>query len=106
MDRFSYLRDALAIFLVEKDATSVVVTEGGKPVGVIARDTMAEVLGRRIAESTLQPPALRWPSGPAARLRARASRRARVRRLDEAHGAGALAAAGPGDEDATGEVDP
>ncbi|MDA8357377.1 MAG: chloride channel protein [Actinomycetota bacterium] len=106
VDRFSYLRDALAIFLVEKDATSVVVTEGGKPVGVIARDTMAEVLGRRIAESTLQPPALRWPSGPAARLRARASRRARVRRLDEAHGAGALAAAGPGDEDATGEVDP
>lgn len=85
VDRFAYLRDALAIFLVDTQATEVVVTENGVPVGMVHRDTMAEVLARRIAESAPQTPTLRWPPGSGARLRA-ALRSVRILRIDEAHG--------------------
>lgn len=83
VERSAYLRDALAIFLVDKEATGVVVTEAGSPVGVVSRGTMAEVLARRIAESSPQPPTLRWPP----RLARRPARLPRVRRIDETHGA-------------------
>lgn len=73
VDRSSFLRDALAIFLAEQDAVRVVVTDNGSPVGTISREVMAEVLRRRIAESSLQPPSLHWPTGSAARLRSRLS---------------------------------
>jgi chloride channel protein, CIC family len=86
VDRFSFLRDALAIFLTNPDVEEVVVTENERPVGVISRGTLAEVLGRRIAESELQPPTLRWPSGSARQLRSRMRRAVRIPRLDETHG--------------------
>lgn len=85
VDRFSYLRDALAIFVAKPEVEEVVVTESATPVGVISRGTMNEVLGRRIAESELQPPTLCWPSGPARQSRSRVRRAVRIPRLDEAH---------------------
>lgn len=90
VDRFSFLRDALAIFLADQDVARVVVTDHGSPVGTISREVMAEVLRRRVAESSLQPPTLQWPRGYAARLRSRLSGLARIRRLDETHRPAAL----------------
>ena len=84
VDRFSFLDEVLAIFLAQPEVEQVIVTEDGTPVGTIARETMAEVLSRRLAESVVQEPTLRWPAGVAGRFRARLSP-ARVLRLDEAH---------------------
>ncbi len=89
VDCFSYLRDALAIFLAHPEAERVTVTQDGVPVGVISRATMAEVMGRRIAESEIQEPTFRWPRPPAAKIAkvwSRARRAGRVHRIDEAHG--------------------
>lgn len=86
VDRFSYLRDALAVFLAKPELDEVLVTDEETPVGVITRGTMAEVLGRRVAESALQEPTLRWPSGSAGQLRSRLRSAVRIRRVDEAHG--------------------
>ncbi len=110
VDRFSYLRDALAIFLADREVEEVVVTEKGSPIGIISRGTMAGVLGKRIAESRLQEPTLRWRAGSARRLRSRVLHAVQVPRVDEAHGnvvgdaaiddgelAGAVAVAGDGE---------
>ena len=105
VDRFSYLRDALAIFLAERELDEVVVTENGAPVGVLSRATMAEVLGRRLGESQPQPPTLRWPSGRTGQLRSRALRVVRIPRVDEAHGNAAPDVAEDGDG-ADRDVDP
>lgn len=98
VDHLSYLREALALFLADREVDEVVVTEEGRPVGVIARTTMAEVLGRRIAESQLQEPTLRWPAGSADPMRFRARRAARIRRVDEAHGNAVLDCAADDEE--------
>lgn len=58
VDRFAYLRDALAFFLTE-GAKQVIVTEGGRPVGVLTPAIMADALARRLAESALQEPTIR-----------------------------------------------
>jgi chloride channel protein, CIC family len=84
VDRFAYLRDALAIFLAEKDAARVVVTDHDAPIGTISRQTMAEVLARRVAESDLQPPSLNLRSRSAPWLRAWAAAH-RIPRLDQTH---------------------
>lgn len=82
VDRYAYLRDALAMFLAEGTET-VVVTDHGAPVGVLARKTMAEVLVRRLAESNPQPPNLRWSPG---RLQLRwPARSGRTPRIDQTH---------------------
>lgn len=112
VDRFSYLRDALGVFLADGDVSHVVVTDHGVPVGVVTRDTMAEVLARRVAESAPQQPTLRW-SPHWGSMRARASRMVRVRRLDEAHPYGSSPTgnadgadgAGGGDVDVDVDVD-
>ena len=59
VDGMAYLRDALALFLAN-DIDQVVVTDDGVAVGVLTRDTMSEVLAKRLAESTPQDPSLRW----------------------------------------------
>jgi hypothetical protein len=59
VDGLAYLRDALALFLAS-DIDQVVVTDDGVAVGVLTRDTMSEVLAKRLAESTPQAPSLRW----------------------------------------------
>jgi CIC family chloride channel protein len=84
VDRFAYLREVLAIFLADKDAARVVVTEHGAPIGTISRETMADVLTRRLAESDPQPPTLAWKSRSAPWRRAWAAAH-RVPRLDETH---------------------
>ena len=99
VDRFSYLRDALAIFLADRDLSAVVVTDAGSPVGVISRDTMAEVLARRVAETSLQPPTIRLVPG-AGSLRHRTARLMRVRRIDEAHPYGSRPPDSDGEPDA------
>ncbi len=63
VDCLAYLRDALALFLAT-DINQVVVTDDGVAVGVLTRDTMSEVLAKRLAESTPQDPSLRL-HGPA-----------------------------------------
>jgi CIC family chloride channel protein len=60
VDRTSYVRDALVLFLAT-DIDSVVVTDKGEPVGILARARMTEVLAKRLRESEPQPPSLRWP---------------------------------------------
>lgn len=57
VDRFAYLRDALALFLVER-ATQVVVTDDGNPVGVLTPSIMSDALTRRLAESEMQSPTI------------------------------------------------
>lgn len=86
VDRFCYLRDALAVFLAEPELDQLVVVDQGAVVGVLSRATMAEVLSRRVAESQLQPPTLRWPAHSARRLHTRVLQAVRVARVDEAHG--------------------
>lgn len=85
VDRSSYLRDALAIFMAEPDVKNVVVTDKAKPIGVIARDTITEVLGRRIGESATQPPTLRWVLWTGGRLRTGLRSASRTRRFEAAH---------------------
>lgn len=57
VDRFSYLRDALAFFLTEGVA-QVVVTDGGRPVGVVTPAIITDTLTRRLAEAELQDPTI------------------------------------------------
>ncbi|MGH8980718.1 MAG: chloride channel protein [Acidimicrobiales bacterium] len=85
VDRFSFLRDTVAIFLEKQELDEVVVTEEGTPVGVISRRTAADVLVQRFAESALQQPTLRRPSGSAHRLRSRVPHAERILRADEAY---------------------
>ena len=59
VDGLAYLRDALALFLAN-DIDQVVVTDNGVAVGVLTRNTMSEILAKRLAESTPQAPSLRW----------------------------------------------
>ncbi len=73
VDRFAYVRDGLALFLAN-DINQVVVTDHGVAVGVLSRATMSEVLAKRLAESTPQPPSLDWH---------RPTRR--IPRIDETH---------------------
>ena len=85
VDRSSYLRNALAIFMGAPDVKNVVVTDNAKPIGVIARDTVTEVLGRRIGESATQPPTLRWVLLPRGRQRTGPRRASQARRFEAAH---------------------
>ena len=86
VDRSSYLRDVLAIFLAEREVNEVVVTADASPVGVITRSVISDVLSRRLAESELQAPTLRPALFPARRRRPRGPRAGRIPRVDEAHG--------------------
>lgn len=79
VDRYSYLRDALAIFLARREVEELVVTDGGRPVGVVSRGQLTDVLARRVAESTLQQPTIRWPPVVARMICA-----TRIRRTDKA----------------------
>lgn len=82
VDRFSYLRDALGFFLAD-GTDRVVVTENGAPVGVLTRHAMADVLGRRVAESLPQDPTLSWRSIRIPKRRPATD--GRVLRVDEVH---------------------
>lgn len=82
VDRFTYLRDALGLFLV-KGADQVIVTEEGAPVGILTRRSMADVLGRRVAESVPQEPTLSWP--PSRFRKPPPPTDDRVLRVDEVH---------------------